>query len=526
MHDESITVTIAQPRHGVLSLSGYGIRVAVDRGHLYVEDGRGRERRQGRFPRTTRDLKRLIIIGHTGTISFDALRWLHDIGCVFVQIDGDGQLITASGPAGLDDARLRRAQALAAGNDTGLAISRDLLTAKLEGQATLLDRVEGAASAATAVRGLRDGLATATTLDGLRFGESQAARIYWDAWALQPVSFARKAVARVPEHWKTVGTRHSPLTRSPRTAVNPANAILNYLYAIAEAESRIALLAVGLDPGMGIVHADQKNRASFACDVMEAARPAIDTFALELLRTRPFGTGDFFETRQGACRLMPSITRLLAETAPRWTAALAPIVEGIAQTLWSDGRMRHTTAVRQPLPTPLTQSNRSAGRAKARTQFTLPREVASPAMRLPAACHDCGVILGDSARRYCDECLPDIRLEHDTNTFAVAGPTKLAALRAAGTDPAHGGKAGKARGQRNAAHVAAAVRWEHEQSDTPAPETFARDILPALQSVPVRAIAEATGLTKGYCSFVRRGLKVPHRRHWEALARLIDEQPR
>lgn len=536
MHPESITpAEVVIPRSGVLVLTGYGIRVAVKRGHLMVSDGRGRERREGRFPRTTRDLKRLVIIGHTGTVSFDALRWLHDIGCAFVQIDSDGQIMTSSGPAGLNDARLRRAQALAAGNDTGLAISRDLLTAKLDGQANLLDRVEGAASAASAVRGLRDGLATTTTLDGLRFGESQAARIYWDAWALQPVNFARKAVARVPEHWKTVGTRHSPLTRSPRAAVNPANAILNYLYAIAEAECRIALLAVGLDPGMGIVHADQRNRDSFACDVMEAVRPAVDTFALELLRTRPFGAADFFETRQGGCRLMPSITRLLADTAPRWTLALAPVVEEIARTLWSDEGLRldrksQTQPAQQPLPTPLTQTNRSAGRANLRKQST----GIAPSRRtatIPAACQDCGVVLEDSARSYCDDCLPEVRLER-ARTFALTGPATLMERRAAGADPAHGGSAGKARGRSNATHHASVVRWEREHragSDAYAqaePEHFTRDILPTLRNVALRAMADATGLTQGYCSFVRRGLKVPHRRHWEALARLIEEQIR
>jgi hypothetical protein len=43
---------------------------------------------------------------------------------------------------------------------------------------------------------------------------------------------------------------------------NPANALLNYLYAILEAEARIAILSMGLDPGMGVLHADLKARDS------------------------------------------------------------------------------------------------------------------------------------------------------------------------------------------------------------------------------------------------------------------------
>jgi CRISPR-associated endonuclease Cas1 len=418
---------------------------------------------------------------------------LHDIGCAFVQIDTDGKVIVASGPHGPDDARLRRAQALASGDDIGITITRDLLRRKLEGQAAVLDRIPDADNASSDIRKYRDELSTTESVIGLRIGESQAARIYWDSWTDVPVRFARKAVTRIPEHWQTFGSRTSPLTSSPRTAANPANAILNYLYSILESETRIALLAVGLDPGLGIVHADQKSRDNFALDVMEAIRPNIDAYVLELVQTRPFGTGDFFERRDGCCRLMPPVTRMLAETGPRWAAAVAPIVEGIAQTLMHAGA------------SPDASRNRTA--------------------RLPAACHDCGVILEASARRYCDDCLPDIR-EERLSTFTVAGPAALARRRAAGTDPAHGGEAGKARGRSNAKHYAAVALWENEQGGQPDPEHFTREILPMLQGIPLGKMAKATGLTEGYCSFVRRGLKLPHCRHWNALAKLAGKQRR
>lgn len=527
MHeDSSITITATRPRYGVLTLCGYGIRVAVERGYLIVEDGRGHERRRGRFPRTTRDLKRLVIVGHTGTISLDALRWLHDIGCAFVQLDTDGMVIAASAPPGSDDARLQRAQALAITGDTGITIARELLTRKLDGQAHVLDSFEDGQIAAGRVRQFRDDLPSTTTADQLRILEAQAAEVYWTTWAPVPVRFARRAVARIPEHWQTFGSRTSPLTSSPRTASNPANAMLNYLYAIVEAETRIALLAVGLDPGLGIVHADQKNRDSFACDVMEAIRPNVDAFVLELLRTRPFGTGDFFETRQGACRLMPPVTRILAETAPRWATATAPIVEGIAQTLASGSQIQRSSSPKRPLPTPLTQSNRSAGRAKVRRRRGQEKPALDTSPRSgkpPAACHDCGTILDDSARRYCDDCFPDVRSEYASGAFAGAGQMALATRRAAGTDPAHGGEAGKARGRRNAKHYHANAAWNDGSSDVRDSERFTREILPNLQTASLCVMSEATGLTEGYCSFVRRGLKVPHRRRWAALAKLASE---
>src|SRR5690349_21214024 len=85
---------------GLLVLNGYGVRVSVERRHLCFEDGFGGERRSGRLSRATAGLKRLVVIGHTGFITFEAMRWLHDVGAAFVHIDADGVLINASAPLG------------------------------------------------------------------------------------------------------------------------------------------------------------------------------------------------------------------------------------------------------------------------------------------------------------------------------------------------------------------------------------------------------------------------------------------
>src|SRR5205807_2904853 len=124
-----------------------------------------------------------------------------------------------------------------------------------------------------------------------------------DGWAPVEVPFGPRDAAQVPAHWRTVGPRHSPLSASPRLAVNPANAIMNYLYALLEIEAGLAITAIGLDPGLGIFHADRKARASLALDVMEACRPAVDLYLLTLLRHRRFRRSDFIETRRGDCRL-------------------------------------------------------------------------------------------------------------------------------------------------------------------------------------------------------------------------------
>src|SRR5260370_33190486 len=125
-------------KSGVLTLYGYGIRVTMQAGHLQVEDGIGPERRKFRLPRVNHRLKRLVCIAEDGFITLSALRWLSEVGASFVMLDRLGSIRVVTGPTSSSEAKLRRSQALALGNGKAVLISRDLIAAKLRGQATLL----------------------------------------------------------------------------------------------------------------------------------------------------------------------------------------------------------------------------------------------------------------------------------------------------------------------------------------------------------------------------------------------------
>lgn len=94
---------------GVLVLSGYGLDVRVWRGRLRVADGIGHDRRQGLVHRATGGLRRLVVLGHAGSVSLDAIRWLSDVAAGYLQLDADGQVLAAFGPQGTDRPGLRRA---------------------------------------------------------------------------------------------------------------------------------------------------------------------------------------------------------------------------------------------------------------------------------------------------------------------------------------------------------------------------------------------------------------------------------
>ncbi len=555
-HTSPAASPLTPRRSGVLTLSGYGLALTVERGHLVARDGLGAARRESRFHRATSRLRRVVVLGHTGYVTLDALRWLYDVGAAFIQIDGDARVLAASAALGRDVPHLRRAQAVAPWTGASRAIACKVLTRKLQGQAAVVQRVDPTVSATLAA--LATALDPRDPLDRLRQVEAQAAALYWHTLAPLPVHFARRDSPKVPAHWQTFGPRLSPLTGSPRNATTPAHALLNYLYALLEAEARVACLQVGLDPGLGVLHADLRNRDSLACDLMEAVRPQVDSWLLRFLAERTFAVRDFFETRTGVCRVLPPLTHTLAETLPLWAHALAPLVEQVAQMLLAapppnrllagltqsapQAPLGETPGPEPPgpvadgaspvaavaparharrLPTPLTQTNRSAGRSRG---GGVPRAAPAVPGRLSRSCLQCGAPLAGRGRLCSATCRAVYRQETLEPRFAAAGPAALAALRARGSDPSKTPEARAKVGATQRARAAARRAWERDQAGTTAdPETFRRAVLPLLQHVPLQALRRATGLSLRYCSLIRRGLRVPHPQYWEPLARAAQD---
>jgi CRISPR-associated endonuclease Cas1 len=520
--DDTIAPSV---RRGLLVLSGYGIRVAVERGHLVVEDGADGVRRFGRFRRAEPGFNRLVVLGHTGTVTLDALRWLRDVGAAFVHVDADARVVAIHGPPGANDVRVRRGQARALENGTGVAVARDLLGAKVSGQAGVCARVPRGSSVVDYLRQVGGALGAATSLADLRYLESSAAAAYWGAWTDLPLPFSNRDRKQVPAHWLRFDSRGSLLTGQQRRASNPANAMLNYLYAILEAEARLALVAVGCDPGMGIVHVDRTSRDSFALDLMEAVRPQVDAFVLNILTTRQLVRSNFFETRDGTCKLMPTLTRPFAETAENWASLVAPFAEraasAFARALQEPNEnvvAPHVVTTGRLLRTPLTQTNLRAAQARRATRG--PAHGAPIAASVyPARCRHCDVPLAAPDRTYCDKCLATVQKR------AAGTRSAVKVTRVTGHS-----KPGERRPESIAKQWAALTRrederreWEAAHGPGPGRSTFVKEIAPLLRRVPVAVLIKATGLSRPMCYRIYNGQSVPHVRHWEPIRRAIQE---
>jgi CRISPR-associated endonuclease Cas1 len=488
---------------GTVVASGYGLKVYVDRGHLVVHDGIADERCTKRFARVGSGLKRLVIVGGAGYVTLDAMQWLRDVGAAFAQLDSDARLVALSATSMPDLPALRRIQALAHESPAGLEVARALLREKIVGQGSLMPELGGPSEGL--IPALKE-LERASSLEQLLKLEASAALSYWEAWRSVDIRFAGSDRPRVPAHWLTFGQRHSPLTGSPRLAANPANAILNYLYSLLEAEASLACQAVGLDPGIGIFHRDRKARDSLALDLMEACRPSVDAYVLALLQQRRLRKRDFVETRRGVCRLMPVFVKELARTAATWRTHVAPVAESVASAL-------SKSSGGGALPTPLTQSAR-IGAWDGRRLHPMASRPATPP--LPRRCEGCGGELPHGRRRSCDGCRREQALEAGKAARPVAAAV-LAELRSGGRDPAHGGDAASRRGMKNAAHQRALRDWKAGANGPDEdPTRFRADVLPLLHAHSPTELSAATGLSEHYCSLIRLGKRVPHARHWDA----------
>jgi CRISPR-associated endonuclease Cas1 len=396
---------------------------------------------------------------------------LADQGAAFVMLDRLGEVLAVTGPVHPSDARLRRAQSLSESSGVALRIAIELIKRKLLAQERLVrDQFQDDASAEV-ISGQRHALIKATSREEIRRCEAHAALAYWRVWHTLVLQYPRSDSQRVPQHWYVFGSRISPLTKSPRLAVNPANAMLNYLYAILESEARLAISQLGLDPGLGVLHSDTRTRDSLACDLMEPIRPQVDAFLLDWLRSGSLQRKWFFEERDGNCRLTGEFAAQLSETSNLWKQALGPFAEWMLRTLWSGSSS--TSKIKTPA-TRLTQDRKRE--AKGIPVSERPTAVLHP------------------------------------NLFAMLKPVRLCAQDT---------KAQSRRASTQRKQAAAIQAWKSNGKPDWLDERFyLKQIQPRLAGIGTREIITALTVSKPYANNIRAGQCVPHPRHWLMLARL------
>lgn len=112
--------------------------------------------------------------------------------------------------------------------------------------------------------------------------------------------------AIIKEPWNFPG-------RTKRPPTDPVNAMLSFGYTLLTNQVTAQIHAVGLDPGLGVLHQPGFGKPALALDLMEAFRPLIvDSVVITLINTGQIGLTDFTE-ELGAYRLRDTARRTFLE---------------------------------------------------------------------------------------------------------------------------------------------------------------------------------------------------------------------
>ncbi|MFH0990559.1 MAG: type I-C CRISPR-associated endonuclease Cas1c [bacterium] len=199
---------------------------------------------------------------------------------------------------------LRKAQYAIADNEMeSLAIARPIVAAKVANYRNLLLRhqrnhpdsaTDSVESAATVLGNRLADIQKAITLDGLRGYEGECANVYFNVFSSLIVSQQEDFIFT---------------HRSKRPPLDPANALLSFLYAILANDVRSALETTGLDPQVGFLHQLRSGRPSLALDLMEEFRAYLgDRIMLNLINLNQVTKKDF-EIRESGEVQMSDETR-------------------------------------------------------------------------------------------------------------------------------------------------------------------------------------------------------------------------
>ncbi|MGB2867107.1 MAG: type I-C CRISPR-associated endonuclease Cas1c [Bacteroidota bacterium] len=202
---------------------------------------------------------------------------------------------------------LRKAQyAIGDNEQESLKIARPIIAAKVANYRSLLSRhqrnhpedcPESVVSAATVMGNRLGEIQKSVSLDELRGHEGECANVYF--------SVLSSLITAQQEDF-------SFTQRSKRPPLDPANALLSFLYAILANDVRSALETTGLDPQVGFLHQLRSGRPSLALDIMEEFRAYLgDRIMLNLINLKQVSKKDFEIRESGEVRMSEDARKTL-----------------------------------------------------------------------------------------------------------------------------------------------------------------------------------------------------------------------
>jgi CRISPR-associated protein Cas1 len=306
--------------HDTIVLGGHGAAIKVRYDSLSCEYIRGDENRyMVKLDRGTHRIRQIVLFSRGGYVTLDALEWIAQQNITLYLMEYNGELIQVMTPIQHRNAKLTYLQFQSMQSEVGLSISKELIQRKTLSQIDTIDKFPELNNRDDTIRTLENGLHmlhSFTSIDQLRLHEGRMATAYFNTFTDIPIKWDRKYSTAIPEHWKLITPRISPISinGNARNAICPYHAVLNFSLALLKAQVLQAINIAGLSPEVGFLHTYVDGKLSLVFDLMEPFRAQVDSIILSLFHSKVFHKGDFIQAYSGEATMNPGLKKFVAAT--------------------------------------------------------------------------------------------------------------------------------------------------------------------------------------------------------------------
>jgi len=302
-----------------LLITGFGTSINVYKRKLIITN-RLKDTRLEFYPHKINH-DGIIIDGHTGNITFEAMRWLSKHNINLTLLNWNGQLLANVMSEQPKSGKLRVKQYQKyLDSETRFEIALKIVQAKVEQSLNLLEELSKFYKSVYFVK-IRKSAEKEDLflLEIMKNSEKQ--------------DISKSIKQMMTYEGRIAGIYHENMTRifnqlNPEfnftgrknksnfrnyNASDEINALLNYGYAILESEIRKAINGIGLDYSIGFLHEINQSRTPLVYDIQELFRWLIDVSVIQLLEEKKIKKTDFIITENYHTRLGEDIAKSLIE---------------------------------------------------------------------------------------------------------------------------------------------------------------------------------------------------------------------
>ena len=302
-----------------LLITGFGTSINVDKRKLIITNKLKNTRLEFYPHKINHD--GIIIDGHTGNITFEAMRWLSKHNINLTLLNWNGQLLANVMPEQPKSGELRIKQYQKYLDSTDrFEIALKIVQSKIEHSMNLLEQLSRFYESVDIAK-IRKSVEKedlfllgimknsekqdiSKSIKQLMTYEGRIAGIYLENLTA--------IFNQLHPEFNFIGRKNKSNSRN-YNASDEINALLNYGYSILESEIRKAVNGIGLDYSVGFLHEINQSRTSLVYDIQELFRWLIDISIIQLLEKKKIKKSDFIITENYHTRLGENVAKLFIE---------------------------------------------------------------------------------------------------------------------------------------------------------------------------------------------------------------------